>query len=186
MQIYRNKGYHFVVDRKFLTQKNSKWNAWKGNVKCKVSVLQMTVVGSLLFHIYINDLPDMFELTVRLFTNDCWLYRTKRNWFYSQILQKDLYNLHNWKIHDKRHSLVTSTKRKPPRFKIWNTWDHTLPINVKSVVCLVLNIDSDLSWITNIGSICHKANNISGFLKRNIQSCTSKWTVEKNASKNLC
>ena len=62
-------------------------------------VPQGTVLGPLLFLIYINDLPNNIHCTVRLFADDCVLYREINNQLDSQELQKDLDELTKWE-HD--------------------------------------------------------------------------------------
>ena len=53
-------------------------------------VLQGTVLGPLLFLCHINDLPDAVKSTVRLFADDCLLYRSIRNRDDHLALERDL------------------------------------------------------------------------------------------------
>ena len=55
-----------------------------------------TVLGLLLFLTYINDLPQNLQSSVRLFNDDCVIYREVVNDFDSQILQGDLDLLSAW------------------------------------------------------------------------------------------
>ena len=59
----------------------------------KSGVPQGTVLGPLLLLIYINNLPNNIHSTVRLFADDCVLYREINNQLDSQELQKDLHEL---------------------------------------------------------------------------------------------
>ena len=59
-------------------------------------VPQGTVLGPTLFLLFINDLPEHVSCNVRLFADDCLLYRSVNNQSDSELLQKDLANLENW------------------------------------------------------------------------------------------
>ena len=59
-------------------------------------VPQGSVLGPLLFLIYINDLPMNVKSKVRLFADDAALYLTISTSSQSEILQKDLGNLERW------------------------------------------------------------------------------------------
>ena len=68
----------------------SSWSAVESGVP------QGTVLGPLLFLLYINDLPDCVESQVRLFADDCLLYRTIEGIPDQLALQSDLIKLQQW------------------------------------------------------------------------------------------
>ena len=59
-------------------------------------VPQGTVLGPIMFLCHINDLPDCVKSSVRLFADDCLLYRTIKTQEDQAALQKDLENLETW------------------------------------------------------------------------------------------
>ena len=136
-------------------------------------VPQGTVLGPLLFLCHINDLPDCVTSRVRLFADDCLLYRTIKSNQDHLDLQTDLASLEKWaedwgmKFNASK-CYILSISRKSSFFYQLN---NTILKEVQSNPYLGLNIANDLSWTIHINNICKKANTTLGFLRRNVQHC---------------
>ena len=59
-------------------------------------VLQGTVLGPLLFLIFINDITENVSSPIRLFADDCLIYHEIRSPSDCSLLQKDLDTLVKW------------------------------------------------------------------------------------------
>ena len=80
-------------------------------------VPQGTVIAQLLFSRYTNDLPDGVKSTVRLFADDCLLYREIRNFHDHIILQSDVKRLEEWGMRFNAQTCYTlSIRSKSPYF----------------------------------------------------------------------
>ena len=61
-------------------------------------VPQFSILGLIMFLCHINDLPDCVNSSVRLFADDCLLYRTIKKEKDHQTLQTDLNKLEQLKL----------------------------------------------------------------------------------------
>ena len=138
-------------------------------------VPQGTVMGPLLFSIYINDLPDCLSpgTRVRLFADDCLIYRAVHSVEDQLLLQKDIDSLlvwaETWGMRfnpDKCCILRTCGGIHSERF--YHMQGHILK-QESNVKYLGITFSSDLKWGTHINSIIKKANQKLGFLKRNLR-----------------
>ena len=138
------------------------------------SVPQGTVLGSLLFLVYINDLPACVSSEACLFADDCLLYRTIKSQRDADILQDDLNSLQQWEAKwlmsfnpDKCEVLRVTNKRKniiQSQYTIHGTVLNT----VDKTKYLGVTIRSKLNWKPHISNISKKANNIRAFLHRHL------------------
>ena len=137
-------------------------------------VPQGTVLGPILFLLFINDLPDNLSSPVRLFADDCVLYRTVKSESDEKILQNDLNILTQWEQSwqmefnpSKCHVMHVSRKRKPRKAK-YNLRSHTLE-SVKEAKYLGITLTDKMEWTPHINNITTQANRSLGFLRRNLR-----------------
>ena len=80
-------------------------------------VPQGSVLGSILFLIFINDLPENIRSSVRLFADDCVLYRNIKSPIDCKILQDDLNSHAQWETdwQMKLNVAKCHSMRAPPR-----------------------------------------------------------------------
>ena len=137
-------------------------------------VPQGTVLGPLLFLVHINDLPDRVSSSVRLFADDCLLYRIIKSLKDQEELQKDLKSLEKWaedwgmRFNAKKCYILTIADKGYHKFYELNS--HILK-NVDNNPYLGLTLSKDLKWSTHIDTICKKASSTLGFIQRNLKKC---------------
>jgi hypothetical protein len=139
-------------------------------------VPQGTVLGPLLFLCHINDLPQTVTSSVRLFADDCLLYREIRNFQDHLRLQADLSKLEvwaqNWGMRfNASKCYVLPTKDTSKYFYRLNG---EILKHVEHNPYLGIQISADLKWGTHINMMCKKARSTLGFLRRNLGTCPPK------------
>jgi hypothetical protein len=123
----------------------------------------------------VGPLPEVISTgsTVRLFADDCVLYRRIRSTEDTNALQDDLNSLQNWErdwlmeFHpEKCQVLHISNKRNPLEYN-YNIHGHILK-EAETSKYLGINLNRTLSWNNHINTVAKKASNISAFLQRNL------------------
>ena len=146
-----------------------------------VSVLsgvpQGTVLGPLLFLIYVNDIASGVSSSIRLFADDCILYRTIKCEADSIILQQDLDILSQWstlwqmKFNVSKCVLICCS-RSPNLFQYnYQLYDHILDVRDEHLYLGVL-LHKSLSWSNYIAKTSAKASQLFNFLRRNLSNCS--------------
>ena len=83
----------FLTDRKQLVSVGSSESRW-GNVLSGVP--QGSVLGPILFLLYVNDIPNLIKSGIKMFADDVKVYRAVQNEDDCKELQEDLANLEVW------------------------------------------------------------------------------------------
>ena len=135
-------------------------------------VPQGTVLGPLLFLCHINDLPLAVSSQVRLFADDCLLYRKIESQEDHTILQQDLIELEKWASKwgmrfNAKKCYIMSINNKSSHF--YSLCNHILQ-QVSENPYLGITLTENLKWNSQITKNTKKANSTLAFLRRNLRS----------------
>ena len=151
-------------------------------------VPQGTVLGPLLYILYLNDLPEGISSQVCLLADDCILYREINTLNDCQDLQKDINTLCNWeskwqmKFNIDKCYIMHVTHKRNPLLMTYNMNDRPIKVTA-SHTYLGIGINNMLSWAEHISNTVSKANKVLGLLRRNLYSCSH--FVKETAYKSL-
>ena len=143
-------------------------------------VPQGTVLGPLLFLIYINDLPSQVKSQVRLFADDCLLYRPINSLQDQLQIQKDLISLEKWastwgmRFNATKCYVMQIARGNKRLSKFYELNGHILQ-QVSENPYLGLIIRDDLQWSSHIDKITSSADRTLGFIRRNLRHCNEKF-----------
>ena len=150
-------------------------------------VPQGTVLGPVLFLVYINDLPGCaVSSTTRLFADDCLIYKEIRTPQDAADLQSDLDSLQQWErqwlmsFHPQKCQLLRITRKKSPIEADYSIHGHILE-KADTAKYLGVSLHKHCSWSPHIHQTAKKANNTRAFLQRNLrmaQTCVKKQAYE--------
>ena len=136
-----------------------------------------TILGPLLFSLYINDISSDIESEIRLFADDCDCYREIKDEKDTMKLQRDIDRLGSWarkwgmRFQPVKCNMMQLTRKRIKKIHASYTLEGTNFENVESIKYLGVTITSDLRWNTHVSNVCTKANRTLGFLRRNLHSC---------------
>ena len=171
----------FLSDRKMTVVVDG--HTAKESIRVLSGVPQGTVLGPLLFLVYINDIVDAVSpgTTIRLFADDCLVYRPlrKNNEDEDQrVLQRDLDALEAWADKwgmrfnpSKCQIMQVKRGNSPPKLHLYELMDTVLQ-NVTKAKYLGVWLSSNLDWDHQIGTATNKANTSLHFISRNLSGCS--------------
>ena len=142
-------------------------------------VPQGTVLGPLLFLLHINDLPQVVSSQVRLFADDCLLYRVIRCREDQLALQRDLTTLSKWgdtwgmKFNAAKCNIMRISRSQTPHTQFYSLNNQVLT-EVDQAKYLGVTLSNELSWSPHISNTVSKAHSSLGFLRCNLRGCPEK------------
>ena len=151
-------------------------------------VPQGTVLGPMLFLLYINDITDGVSSTMRQFADDSILYRDIHDPRDHETLVADINTLHDWAktwqmdFNVSKCAVLTITNKRKPSTHIYTMNGQEIPRRDKYDY-LGVTIDPKLSWKDHISRVCGKANRTLGLVKRTLH--TAPQQVHKTAYETL-
>lgn len=147
-------------------------------------VPQGSVLGPLLFLIYINDISSQITSRIRLFADDCVLYRSITSEHDAEQLQSDLVRVENWcckwkmNLNPKKcvHLSFTRSKKKiDTQYSINNDFIKT-ECTYKYLGVILSN---DCSWNAQVDDVVLRAGRALNFIQRNLKC--SETNLKKTA-----
>jgi hypothetical protein len=134
-------------------------------------VPQGSVIGPILFLIYINDMLNDIKSEIRLFADDTVIYNTSDNY---DILQEDLRKLELWEAAWSMEFNPSKCEHLKFTRKLKNTSNNSYTLHntemckVSSVKYLGVKLQSNLRWNENTAFITGKASSRLGYIRRTI------------------
>ena len=140
-------------------------------------VPQGSILGPLLFLIYVNDIGHGLKSQARLFADDCTIFREVSSKSDIDALQCDLVKIYQWtqkwQLHlnlSKCKAICISNKRSPPsaQYLINN-----VPLQwVDTFKYLGITINQKLKWDDHSTNAVLKASRMLNLLRRNMRGCS--------------
>jgi ribonuclease P/MRP protein subunit RPP40 len=142
-------------------------------------VVQGSVLGPLLFNIFVSDLPNCVTSNLIMYADESNIYRHISSYEDECELQDDLTSIVLWSMNNgmslnvsncKFMDVTLSSFRRIGRYVINNVpVDHTDHIKMLSVY-----VAFNLSWNNHVEYLRSKTAKLLGFISRNLKECTPR------------
>ena len=143
----------------------------------KSVVPQGSILEPLLFLIFINDLAEHLSSTVRLFADDCVMYRQIANVHDCGLLQDDLNQLNKWeerwqlKFNKANCNIMRATHARQKKIVFGYELDGVLLKDTDSTSYLGVELSADMKWNSHVKKVTAKRNTMLGILRRSLKNC---------------
>ena len=163
---------NFLTNRKQRVQIRGSYSEWSPVIS---GVPQGSVLGPIMFLIYVNDIPTIITSTAKLFADDTKTYRQINKVEDSIALQSDLTTLDLWADHWQ----VTFNPSKCEVMRITHNKDKSTTRyqvsstelrNVSNYKDLGVIMASGLTWTKHVAETVQKANMVLALLNRTVGS----------------
>ena len=145
-------------------------------VEVTYGVPQGSVLGPMLFLLYINDINNAITFQIKLFADDSVLYRNIRNQNDQLILQNDLDTISSWaekclmELNITECSVLSITLNRNFIFHDYYILGAThMPVTGPDY--LGASISSDLNWLRHVKKNCHEVSRFLGLHKGTLSPC---------------
>ena len=161
----------FLEDRKQRVVVNGKHSSWR---EVTSGIPQGSVLGPLLFVLYINNLPDTAISQVFLFADDTKLYGQIRKDSDHKIFQNNILKLQSWaddwllKFHPDKCKILGMGKKELTHQYYMTKDDHSRIAlsRVQDEKDVGVTFDEDMTFRKDISTRANKANAIMGIIRR--------------------
>ena len=161
---------YYLSDRKQYVEISGMKSDWQS---VSSGIPQGSVLGPLLFLIYINNLPDEINSTIYMYADDTKLYREINSLDDHTILQRDLEKLCKWsekwllKFHPNKCSILSiGNQTSTYDYKLVSSNDSHKIEYVNCIKDIGVTMDSALTFDQHINIKINTANKILGIIRR--------------------
>ena len=140
-------------------------------------VSQGSILGPLLFLVCVNDIDVGLISSIRLFADDCTIFRVISCIKDCEDLQSDLNRLYYWiqlwqlTLNQSKCKVMRITKKRK-RFTTTTISTVYTPLEwIDTFKYLEVSIDSTLTWTDHVLDVRMNATRLLNFLRRNMQGC---------------
>ena len=161
----------YLCDRQHSVKLN---NVQSSSLTLNIGVPQGSVLGPLLFLLFINDLPNSTNFNVKLFADDTFLSLDSKN--YKDLRKKvndEMKNISTWLTNNKltlniskTKYMIISNKKKPPGNDFHVKFDDVCLEKCSSYKYLGFFLDDKLSWKPHIDYISNKISKMCGIFSK--------------------
>ena len=160
----------FLTKRKQRTIVDGNASTWRNMIS---GIPQGSVMGPVLFAIFINDMPQLATTNIKHFADDTKLYGNAKTLEQCQTIQEDLRKLEEWenkwqlRFHLNKCTVVRINKGHPEFIYKMRTDDSQVELAVSDTERdLGVLIDKNLNFENHIHQITKKANSMIGMIWR--------------------